>query len=301
MSNTWLLLLLFPLLLIIGCNPDTSLDQKNDLSEDDEAVAEFIKDIPQVTSPYKHKVMVLGTFHFDRDRDGSDVVAKNHLDITTEESQHQIESLVNQIASEFKPTMIAVEWMPAYQPRLDSLYNEYKNGQWALENHEAFQIGFRLAKQMGLSGVHCVDNRPPQPESVHDIDDWDAYAAGLNQEVMVNEYNEDNNTFNQFMDDMLSKADLIQYLKLKNSPEHLRRYKQFSFTGLVNLGYKDTYVGADFTGNWYRRNTRILVNIRNLSKTENERVLVIYGAAHKWVLDELFDGSPEFEVVQPFM
>ncbi|MFK7846506.1 MAG: DUF5694 domain-containing protein [Rhodothermales bacterium] len=69
----------------------------------------------------------------------------------------------------------------------------------------------------------------------------------------------------------------------------------------MNAGVSASIVGADFTGNWYRRNRRILVNIRNQSKTENERVLVIYGAAHKWVLDELFDGFPEFEVVQAFM
>jgi len=76
------------------------------------------------------------------------------------------------------------------------------------------------------------------------------------------------------------------------------RNKKFWLTGLVNLGYDDQYVGADLTGHWYRRNTRIFVNARNLCENKKERIFIIYSNAHKWLLDELSEGSPEFTVVQ---
>ncbi|MDX1911132.1 MAG: DUF5694 domain-containing protein [Saprospiraceae bacterium] len=290
-----ILILLTGLLTVISCRH--ARPNPNALS--DTAAKKAILGIPDADAPYLHQVMVLGTFHFDRSRDGSDVIAHNHLDITTPENQRELERIASDIATAFRPTMIVVEWMPDYQPKMDSLFALYQKKQLKLPQNETFQLGFRIAGKMGLPTVYCVDNRPEQPESIELIDDWEAYAQSLGQFNTMKEYDKSNGLFNDYMDQMLSKLSLKQYLMLVNSPEYLKRYKQFSLTGLVNLGYMDTYIGADLTGNWYRRNTRIFVNIRNRCKTRHERILVIYGAGHKWILDELFSGSPEFEVTQP--
>lgn len=262
-----------------------------------------IENIPAVSTPYQHQVMVLGTFHFDRSRDASDVIAQNQLDISEEQSQQQLLEIVDQIATQFKPTLIAVEWMPRVQKTMDSLYQAYLKGEWELKKNEAFQLGFRIAKQMGLPNIHCVDNRPPQPDAANEIDDWDLYAEELGQTDLWHEYDADNLQFNNYVDSLLSVLDLKSYLRLLNSDAHSNRYKQLFLTGLVNLGAGDSYMGADLTGNWYRRNTRILVNTRQACKSTQERILVIYGSGHKWALDELFEGSPEFDLVHadPFL
>lgn len=288
-------------MLLPSCQPGSeAIDASSTTSPVDTTLQNVIRGIPQVTSNYHHQVMTLGSFHFDRSGDGSDVVASNSIDITSTESQAQIEALVDEIVADFHPTIIAVEWMPRLQATFDSLYREYRAGNWELVKNEAFQIGFRVAAALDLPTIYCVDNRPPQPESLNEIDDWEAYADSLGHTAVMTEYDADNQAFNEYMDQMLTQLDLLQYLKLVNSPEHVRRYKQLSLTGLVHLGHGDLYPGADLTGNWYRRNTRIFSNVRNLCQSKEERVLIIYGAGHKWVLDELFDGSPEFEVVQPF-
>jgi hypothetical protein len=67
---------------------------------------------------------------------------------------------------------------------------------------------------------------------------------------------------------------------------------------MVHLGAGDKYVGADLTGNWYRRNTRIFTNVFKELGNSPERVLIVYGATHKFALDEIFEAAPEFEVVQ---
>lgn len=301
----YLLQLFIILCLVTSCKGDKT---KNSSKEGkslhkvllDSISLDHIENIPEFTTGYKHKAMVLGTFHFNRASDGSDVVAKNHIDISTEENQELIKDLSSKIANEYQPTIIVVEWMPKYQSTIDSLYTVYKKT-GELPKNEAFQIGFRVANQLNLPGVYCVDNRPPQPESIVNMElDFDEYLKSLNQESMVSEYDQDNNAYNNYMDHLLSESNVLEHLITLNSPKNIKRYKAFSFTGLVNAGYTDNYVGADFTGMWYQRNTRIYVNTRNLTKTKNERVLVIYGAAHKWALDEIFDGSPEFTLEQPF-
>lgn len=284
-------------LLLLSCSTnDEAVDAPPKTSS---PLAIAIDNIPNVSSTYQHQVMVLGAFHFDRSRDASDVVAQNELDISSEESQQQLLEIADQIATQFKPTLIAVEWMPRVQKTMDSLYQAYLKGEWELKKNEAFQLGFRIAKQMKLPNIHCVDNRPPQPDATNEIDDWDLYAEELGQTDLWHEYDADNLRFNTYADSLLSVLDLKSYLRFLNSDAHSSRYKQLFLTGLVNLGAGDSYLGADLTGNWYRRNTRILVNTRQACKSSQERILVIYGSGHKWALDELFEGSPEFDLVQP--
>ncbi len=276
---------------------------KNDVSEVEKNphVQSAIGDLPKTTSKYQHEVMVLGTFHFDRNNDGSDVVGKHSADIKSKKNQKTLESLTDKIVREFQPTLVAIELRPSSQKYIDSLYNAYRSGAYELGKNEVFQIGFRVAKKMNLDKVHCVDNRPPQPETVISVDDWDLYAQELSQEEVWHEYDSINNRHNAYMDELMNKISLVDYFSVINSWELSKRNKEFWVTGLVNLGVGDKYLGADLTGNWYRRNTRIFTNVRNLCKNEHEKIFMIYGYGHKWVLEELFSASPEFTLKQPFL
>jgi len=243
-------------------------------------------------------VLTLGVFHFDRSRDGSDVVAKNHVDISTELNQRELDTIIQRL-KDFNPAKIAVEWRPEYQSKLDSLYQEYLAGNYKLGLNEAFQVGFRLAKILGHKKVYCVDNNPPLPESINEIEDWEAYADSLGHLGLWHSYDQENSRYNTFMDTIQKHLNVKDYLLLINSKKNVSRNKQLWTTGLVNVGYLDKYVGADLLGRWYRRNSRIYANSKNLVNPDlKENLLIIYGGAHKWILDELFDSSPDFQVVQ---
>jgi hypothetical protein len=71
--------------------------------------------------------------------------------------QREVEELIELLAA-FRPTKVAVEFTPDRQPRLDSLYAEYRAGRWALRRNEVYQLGFRLAAHLGHEGVHAVDS-----------------------------------------------------------------------------------------------------------------------------------------------
>lgn len=264
------------------------------------AVKKAIVGLPKTLSKQHHEVMVLGTFHFDRKNDGSDVVGKHSMDIRSKSNQKILDSLTDKIVREYQPTIVAIELRPSSQKYIDSLYNAYRNGVYELGINEVFQVGFRVAKKMNLDKVHCIDNRPPQPETVDSVDDWDAYAQEMSHEAIWHEYDSINMLHNTYMDELMNKISLVDYLTVANSSELSKRNKQFWVTGLVNLGVGDTYIGADLTGNWYRRNTRIFTNVRNLCKSKNEKIFMIYGYGHKWILEELFSASPEFTTKQLF-
>lgn len=258
---------------------------------------DVLKKFPSINHKPAHQVLVIGSFHFNRKRDGSDVVSKNHLDISSKESQRQIKQLIDQIKA-FKPTQIAVEWRPNQQKKLNALYQKYLKGKWKLGKHESFQLGFRLAKMFKIPKIYAVDNRPPQLPSVEKLEYMEKYAAELKQTKQLHSYDAANKKYNGFLDSLLNHLQVKDYLMLLNSPINIHRSKQLWLTGLVNLGVGDSYVGADLTGHWFQRNTRIFTNISNLAKKSNERILVIYGAAHKWVLDELFQAAPDFKLRQ---
>ena len=113
-----LLFLLFAAFCLFSCSdPDIRVPEKEVFSQ----LGWALKQFPALDEKPMHKVMTLGVFHFDRLRDGSDIVAKNHIDIASEQNQKEILSLVQRL-KQFSPGKIAVEWLPQYQPVMDSLF-----------------------------------------------------------------------------------------------------------------------------------------------------------------------------------
>lgn len=241
-------------------------------------------------------IMILGTFHFNFSENVSDVKGENNFDINSETRQKELLFLIEKL-KEFKPTRIAVEMMLPNQPLMDSLFKAYSAGRWKLGKNEVYQVGFGLAKELGLNGVSCVDTRPEQVEVDTTISDWELYAQQRGELEKWEAYNGPNKQTNEYIENLRTKMNITDYLVFLNEDKVKRRYKQFFLTGLVEVGTGDTYVGADLTGYWYRRNTRIFANIKQLITLENERILVLYGNSHAWVLEELFSASPEFKTI----
>ena len=66
---------------------------------------------------------------------------------------------------------------------------------------------------------------------------------------------------------------------------------------LALASVNDYYLGIDWLANyWYRRNLIIFNNVKQLVDHSNERILVIYGAGHKYLLDQFFEDSGKFNV-----
>lgn len=283
------------ILVLLTCSCTLNKDTKTSSNHED-TIQRLLATYPTIDRVAKHQVLTLGTFHFDRSRDGSDVVAKEHIDVSTHTNQKEIARIVAQLVS-FNPGKIAVEWRPSYQRTMDSLYTAYLQGNYDLEKQETFQIGFRVAKKLGHTKVYCIDNNPPFPEYIDAIDHWENYADSLGHLALWNAYDLENKKMNTYMDTIQRHLNVYEYLKVINSEKHSIRQKQLWTTGLINVGYESPYLGADVVARWYQRNIRLFAHAKNLVR-EDDNLLIIYGGAHKWILDELFESTPDFQVVQ---
>ena len=276
-----------------ACNPKS---EEKSSQESDLALRELLDSYPSIEKEANHQVLTLGTFHFDRARDASDIIAKEHIDISTHQNQKELDTIIEKLI-QFQPDKIAVEWRPNFQKVMDSLYNQYLQGNYNLGKHETFQIGFELAKKLGRTKVYCIDNNPPFSDFINTLDDWEKYADSLGHLNLWRAYDAENGRFNQYMDTIQKHLSVTDYLKIINSPKHAKRTKQLWLTGLVDVDHEQNYLGADVVARWYRRNIRLFSTAKNLVE-EDENLLIIYGGAHKWILDELFESSPDFEVIQ---
>ena len=100
------------------------------------------------------KVLLVGTFHFDNP--GLDVAKFKDADILSAKRQQEVEELTRLLKA-FAPDKIFIEATPARQTQIDSSFISYKAGKKALGASEVEQLGFRLAKQSGITTLYGVD------------------------------------------------------------------------------------------------------------------------------------------------
>ena len=98
------------------------------------------------------EVMVLGTYHFAGSE--ADAVDSQIGDITTPERQEQVRRVVDSLV-DFRPTKVAVERLRTNAAQVDSLYEAYRDGNYALEPNEDQQLGYRVADRLDL-GQHAT-------------------------------------------------------------------------------------------------------------------------------------------------
>jgi hypothetical protein len=92
------------------------------------------------------KILILGTYHFDNP--GRDSVNVRVDDVLAEKRQREIALVLDRLAN-FKPTKIAIE--ASYKStHWQNLYKDYLDGKYQLGRNEIEQIGFRLARRLGL-------------------------------------------------------------------------------------------------------------------------------------------------------
>jgi hypothetical protein len=88
------------------------------------------------------------------------------------------------------------------------------------------------------------------------------------------------------------------YIAMNRSEALLDDHRVY-FT-LARIGAGPRYPGANWVQQWYGRNLRIWVNVTRISEP-NDRVLLIIGAGHAWLLRQFAGESGLYEVVDPLV
>lgn len=257
----------------------------------------------------KVAVMTLGTFHFAYPNlDVIKTEKKDQLDILSAERQREVEQLVHGLAL-FKPTKIAIEVPVQAQARIDKEYALYLKDSFALPKGEHYQVGFRLARLLGHPKLYCID-------AWGNID-YFITSSGDNNFTVREERKRQMERFEAFTDSVVkagalerqklqaksaaSYQTLPQILAAMNTPEALRRDHSTYFGARFQFEAEPyDYTGTDWLAlTWYSRNLRIFRNVLRLTDSKADRLLLIYGAGHAYLLHQFFSESLTHRPVSP--
>lgn len=247
----------------------------------------------------KTDVLTLGTFHFAfHNRDLIKTEKKDQIDVLDKKYQLEIENIVNQV-SKFKPTIIAIEKSPEFQPHIDSLYSSYLAGTYTLGREEYEQIGFRVGKKLGVKKIYCVNDWGRNYNTIDSLLSNDTVA----NKKFMNFFYQNPDTAKiklAFPPDIFVTQGIKAELRKRNDEQNLQKELGSYLMGIFKYeNENEPFFGTDYvTGWWFNRNLRIFRNIQRIERKPNDKILVIYGAGHMNLLNVFFKASPEFRLVR---
>ncbi len=241
-------------------------------------------------SPSKTQVLLLGTFHFDNP--GLDVAKFENADVLSAKRQKEIMEVVKQLKA-FGPDRIFIESEPVHQEYYDSLLLAYKAGKFILKANEVYQIGFRLAKELDLPSLTCVDYREAQfpfDSLMKVIMSADQTSLAIEIKIAIDSIEKAHNTQLRSLD--------IRNLLLQYNSAHERTNSVGFYFRLLHAGTQDNHVGSYLVSEWWRRNMVIYENILKRLTGKEEKILVLFGSAHTALLHEFMKYNLQLELVE---
>ncbi len=238
-------------------------------------------------SAQKPTLSVFGTMHLHNP--GNDKINADLGDVNSPQRQAELRETI-ELVSRFQPTKIAFEWVKG-----DTLWSKYYYQAWLsgeLEsviapddefylNSELVQLVYPLGKAAGLTELHPVDAFTSFP-----ADSAMAWALANGQKAEVADLQQ-RFVEGQHIADSLAAMTITDMLRTCNSNFFAHNLNQNLYLKhFIGLGKEKDYPGTFLVEEWYARNLRIFTNVHRIVEPK-DRVLVIFGAGHKEILDDL--------------
>ena len=258
------------------------------------------EDVTQMTK--KPTIMILGSWHFTSS--GLDAINEKTDDVRAPKRQREIEQVVEQLKA-FKPTKIAVEADPRHDAKINAEYQGYLDGTYELGPYEGEQIGYRLAKEMKHSRMYCVDYWPEHwPVHIdHELMDTGTFAKTHNQEHLLQPPPTGKNVTRDadgriWIEPEKYEPMIDKYIRI-NQPES-RRADHQGYIRAARVGLGTEYPGANWVvHSWYSRNLKIFVNITRITESTDDRILLIIGAGHVYLVQQFLENSRDYHLESP--
>jgi hypothetical protein len=232
----------------------------------------------------KNKILALGTFHFHLAASQFNV----DFDIKQKECQEELHHISQQI-QEYKPTKIFVEWEYAQQAELDTLYAlylkdttmgliqaRYGKNETKYAESEVQQLGFRIARGMGLNKLYAFDYALNEPN-----DTLMKALEKANQTALMSKMQQEFGEYGQSIVNTFQKERSIKKLLLFLNSTALEQRLNSGYISLFNtVGAVDDFSGSYFVAERFRRNLYMYALIQKQVAPHNERILVLVGSQH---------------------
>ena len=236
------------------------------------------------------EVMILGTFHMDNP--GHDLHNMKVDDVLTEKRQKELADVAEHLMH-FKPNVVMLESQrrdpgAATLPR----YRQYLAGTLEPSRNEVVQVGFRLARAAGLKETYGIDVDGDFPyEAVEKFANAHGQAAILKQE------GDKVDAWLKEASDLLAASTIGATLSYFNKPERLALDNGF-YQDMLQIGRLDEQPGPALVAAWNKRNFEICGRMIQLVHP-GDRVVVLYGSGHAFLLRQCVAQTPGFELVEP--
>jgi hypothetical protein len=215
---------------------------------------------------------------------GRDIFNLQADDVLSPKRQQEIAQAIEAL-KKFHPTKIAIE-ADIESPAAGQKYTDYLAGKYALSRDETDQIGYRLAKELGLHAVYPVNvdgEFPIQRVSNYAkangrAEKFDAIMVAAGARVKE-------------QDEFLRSHTVLEMLEYINSDAMVAKDVAIYYAS-VPFGEPGDYAGSDLLALWFQRNIRIYHNIVALIDSPSNRILVIYGAGHLgWLQQDIANDT----------
>ncbi|MBA2499896.1 MAG: hypothetical protein H0V30_09240 [Chitinophagaceae bacterium] len=238
----------------------------------------------------KTDVLLLGTFHFDNP--GLDVAKFESADIMSTKRQQEVLEVVKYLKA-YKPEIVFIEATPESQTYYDTLVAAYKKGEFNLKKNEIYQLGFRLAKELDLPRLHCVDYRDAQ----FPFDSLVKVMTAAKQTDLLVYMKTTIDSIESAHNEQLKKATINEILLASNTKadQDISVGTYFEF---LKAGDKDNHIGSYMASEWWRRNMIIYENILKHLTGKEKRILVLFGSSHTALLKEFMKYNPSLNLVE---
>ena len=249
----------------------------------------------EAAEPAPVEVMVLGTYHFDNPgRDLNNIAAD---DVTTPKRQAELEALAGSLAA-FRPTKIMVERQSDSPDLVDDRFAAFTPAALASERNETVQIGYRLARRLGLDRVHAIDEQPgPGEPDYFPFDKVAEFAAANGLQDRIDALMAKGAAITRATQTKMATASIAELLIDHNDPERPASRIDLYY-GLLAIGDAQRQPGADLNAMWYLRNAKIFAKLVKAA-APGERILVVYGSGHNYWLRHFASSTPGFRNVDP--
>jgi hypothetical protein len=241
------------------------------------------------------EVMILGSYHMGNP--GLDLANAKVDDVTTPKRQAEIRLVVDELAK-WKPTKVLVE-IEAPKPFTLSRYREFTPDELATNRNEIWQIGFRLADQLGHQDVYGFDERggPGEPEYFQwgRLEEF-AKKHGKAAELATNlGYFKDKVA--AFEREQATKS-VAALLTGHNDPAIARQDHSIGYYFSMLYADGDDLAGAEFNTYWYMRNAKMFAKITQIAQP-GDRLMVLVGSGHGYWMRHFAGEVPGYRLVDP--
>lgn len=230
-------------------------------------------------------VLVVGAYHFVSKANLVNMQVDDPLSLAR---QVQIQALVDRLKA-FRPTKVVLEQTSGTSD-VEQHYEAYLHDRWTLEASENYQIGFRLAKQLGLHRIYLI-----QVDADLDFDSLVAYAKAHDQSHLLDSSRQLIERLTRRAMQIQKQGTVLDVYRYYNS-EAAIRLNDSSYSYLCRIGDDTDFIGADLVAGWHQRNLRMFAKLSRLTG-QGERILVLYGQGHAYLLRDVVRQSPDLLLV----